>query len=237
MIVISQNQILFLGILVFIFIRACILNEDKKNAVLFGKTKKAYSFDNFIFDLFCIYLIGVASKIYFPLEFAWGNELHYNMPKIWLRPIWSLMEIYKAGGASGLIYQVVGNSIILTPMAFFLCYFNQNSLLYQRGNKIICIINKFWKNGFSINFSKKLNLKDIIKICFVIALFMETSQLVLSLVIPNTARFFEINDIILNTMSGVWGYYLFYIFTDVRRILLSNYGSYIDKRTKKNIRA
>lgn len=235
MIIISQNQFLFLGILAFIFIKVCIYSEGKKKAILFGSIKKSYNFDNFIYDLFCIYLIGIASKIYFPLDIAWGNKLEYNFPNIWLRPIWSLIEIYKDGGSLGLMYQIVGNSIILTPIAFFLCYFNQSSTLYSKGKKIIYFINKFWRNRFSINFSKRLGLKDILKICFVIAIFMETSQFIVSLVIPNTERFWEINDIMFNTLSGVWGYYLFYIFIEIRKILFNIFHRHNNKKSKSNI--
>lgn len=229
MIVISQNNFLFLGILVFIFIKACIYSEHKKKSVLGCSFKKTYRFDDFIYDLFLIYLIGVASKIYFPLNIAWGQEVRYMFPSIWLRPLWSLKEIYNSGGINSLIYQVSGNLIILTPMAFFLCYFNQSSYLYPEGKRIIFFINKFWRNEFSINFSKVLKLKDIIKICFVISLFMETSQFFLSLIVPNTKRFFEINDIIFNTLSGIWGYHLFYMFVKIRKSILEFLHKYKDK--------
>lgn len=229
MISISQNQFLFLGVLVFISFRVimekrCILKEE-----LGMNVKQTYDFDRFIYDLFFIYIIGVASKVYFPIVIGFGENFEYNMPSIWFRPLWSLMEIYKAGGVEGLIYQVSGNLIILSPMTFFLCYFNQSSTLYLKGKKIIDFINRFWKGSSKINFSNKLKVKDVLKICLIIALFMEITQLILSLVIPNTKRFFEINDIMFNTISGIGGYYLFYLFLKVR-----NRYSLVFNRLDKN---
>lgn len=232
MIRISQNQFLFLGVLIFIFFRVHMEIKASKKDEANGKVRKSYNFERMIYDLFIIYLIGVASKVYFPLVIGWGKNLVYNMPSIWLRPLWSLSEIYKKGGLYSLIYQVSGNLIILTPMTFFLCYFNQSSMLYMKGKKIVDFINIFWRKECSIDFSKQLNLKDITKISLSIAIFIETTQLILSLTIPNTKRFFEINDIIFNTISGIWGYYLFNIFVELRRGVLVRFIGHNNEKVK-----
>lgn len=44
---------------------------------------------------------------------------------------------------------------------------------------------------------------------FLISLFIESTQVVLSLIVPNISRFFEINDLILNSVGGVLGWKLY----------------------------
>lgn len=214
MIIISQNKFLTLGILLFCLFRGTIkIKGIIKEEYTY---KKIYSNEEFIFDLFCIYLIGVASKVYFPLTIAWGNNLIYNPPEIWLSPLWSIKQIYHEGGLRDVIYQLIGNSIMLSPMAFFLCYFysiDEEKLTLGKG--IIDKINKILK-GFELQNKNKLkedsyipSLSTVLKFCFFMSLFIESSQVILSLVFPNTKRFFEVNDLMCNTLSGVWGYYIY----------------------------
>ncbi|MDM0665751.1 hypothetical protein QTH69_10705 [Clostridium perfringens] len=69
MIIISQNTFLVVGILLFCLFRGAIkIKGIIKEEYTY---KQIYSNEEFIFDLFCIYLIGVASKVYFPLTIAW----------------------------------------------------------------------------------------------------------------------------------------------------------------------
>lgn len=214
MIIISQNTFLVVGILLFCLFRGTIkIKGIIKEEYTY---KQIYSNEEFIFDLFCIYLIGVASKVYFPLTIAWGNKLVYNPPEVWLSPLWSIKQIYHAGGVGGVIYQLIGNSIMLSPMAFFLCYFysiDEEKLTLGKG--IIDKINKILE-GFELQNKNKLkedsyipSLSTVLKFCFFMSLFIESSQVILSLVFPNTKRFFEINDLMCNTLSGVWGYYIY----------------------------
>lgn len=214
MIIISQNTFLILGILLFCLFRGAI----KVKRIIKGEYtyKKIYSNEEIIFYLFCIYLIGVASRVYFPLTIAWGNKLAYNPPQIWLSPLWSIKQIYGAGGLGDVIYQITGNSIMLSPMAFFLCYFysiDEEKLTLGKG--IINKINKILE-GFELHNKNKIkedsyipSLSTVLKFCFFMSLFIESSQVILSLVFPNTKRFFEVNDLICNTLSGVWGYYIY----------------------------
>lgn len=214
MIIISQNTFLILGVLLFCLFRGAI----KVKGIIKGEYtyKKIYSNEEIIFDLFYIYLIGVASRVYFPLTIAWGNKLVYNPPEIWLSPLWSIKQIYGAGGLGDVIYQLTGNSIMLSPMAFFLCYFysiDEEKLTLGKG--IINKINKILE-GFELHNKNKLkedsyitSLSTVLKFCFFMSLFIESSQVILSLVFPNTKRFFEVNDIICNTLSGVLGYYIY----------------------------
>ncbi len=44
---------------------------------------------------------------------------------------------------------------------------------------------------------------------FLISLFIESTQVILSLIFPNICRFFETNDLILNSIGGVLGWKLY----------------------------
>ncbi|MGL5416464.1 MAG: VanZ family protein [Clostridium sp.] len=135
--------------------------------------------ERIVSSLFKIYLALVASKVYFPIVIGFGEDFKFNLPKIWLRPLWSINQYIISGGMEHCIYLIVGNILLLVPFGIFLGYY------YNR------------------------NLKEITIMCLLISTFIETTQLILSLVIPNTFRFFEINDIILNTLGGVIGYVLY----------------------------
>lgn len=220
MIVISQNQFLIWGILF-----SCLFRMGFKIKGIIKKEhiyKGIYSSEEFMFDLFCIYIIGVFSRVYFPLTIAWGNHIVYNPPEIWLRPLWSIKQIYLMGGLESVIYQLTGNLIVLSPMAFFLCYFysiDEEKLTLGKGmirriNELLESFEERNKEGIREN-SYIPSLMTILKFCFLTALFIETSQVVLSLAFPNTKRFFEINDLICNTLSGVWGYYIYNLFIKI----------------------
>lgn len=220
MVIISQNTFLIWGILFFCFFRVAIKIKGiiKKEHIYKG----IYSSEEFMFDLFCVYIIGVISRVYFPLTIAWGNHIVYNPPEIWLRPIWSIKQIYLMGGLESVIYQLTGNLIVLSPMVFFLCYFysiDEEKLtlgkrIIKRVNELLESFERRNKEGVREN-SYIPSIKTILKVCFLIALFIESSQVVLSLVFPNTKRFFEINDLICNTLSGIWGYYIYNLFINI----------------------
>ena len=51
--------------------------------------------------------------------------------------------------------------------------------------------------------------KYVFSSIFLISLFIESTQVVLSLIVPNICRFFEINDLILNSTGGILGWKLY----------------------------
>ena len=155
--------------------------------------KHRYLFNEFIYTSFIIYLIFLFSKIYFPMNISLWEVGEYRFPSIWLRPIWSLMQVYKSGGTNGLIYQIGGNLILLTPLAFYMLYFRSDRFV---------------------------TLKDILLLCLKVSICIETSQLILSFVIPEVHRYFEINDIICNTLGGILGFGIYKLFI----FLLNKYG-------------
>ncbi|MGL5649620.1 MAG: VanZ family protein, partial [Clostridium sp.] len=127
---------------------------------------------------FKMYLIFVASRVYFPIIIGFGEKFNFRLPKIWLDPIWSINQYIANGGLQYCWYLIVGNICLLIPCGMFFGYY------YNRSFKKITIM------------------------FLLISIFIEVTQLIVSLVIPNTVRFFEINDIIFNTMGGVIGYFL-----------------------------
>lgn len=129
--------------------------------------------------IFRIYIVGVISKVYFPFTLAWGEYINFIEPVIILNPLYSIEIIYQQGGIMNLIYNLGGNLILLMPMGFFISY--------------------YFSNIFN-------TLKRVFISIFLISLFIESTQVVLSLIVPNICRFFEINDLILNSIGGVFGW-------------------------------
>ena len=147
--------------------------------------KYDYLINEIIYTSFVIYLIFLVSKIYFPMNISLWGLSEYRFPRIWLRPLWSLQQVYNVGGIGGLIYQIGGNLILLTPLAFYMLYFRSD---------------------------KFITLKDVLILCFKVTLCIETSQVLLSLIIPSVQRYFEINDIICNTLGGIIGFGIYKLF-------------------------
>ena len=178
MYIISQNTFLYLGIL------ACLCKSKIIFLNIFMKYKKINYYElkeEFIRFIFNVYIFGVISKVYFPLTIAWGEHVNYRPPVIILNPIESLIMIFNKGGIDGFTYNILGNLLLLVPMGCFIYYYYRNK----------------------IN-----NYKSIMAIPFLISLFIECSQLILSLLFPNVVRYFEVNDLLLNTIGGIMGYIL-----------------------------
>lgn len=160
--------------------------------------KHNYLFNEIIFTSFVVYLIFLVSKIYFPITFSLRGPVEYRLPSIWLKPLWSLQQVYNIGGVEGFIYQIGGNLILLAPLAFYMLYFRSD---------------------------KFIGLKNILMFCLKVTICIETSQVFLSLIIPSMHRYFEINDIICNTLGGILGFSIYKIFN----FLLNKYGTYESK--------
>lgn len=143
------------------------------------------TFNGFMKNLFVIYIMLLISKVYFPIKFNIGNNSAILGPVFWLSPLTSIIEIYKGGGMGDIIYNFGGNFILLSPLSFFVCYFFKH---------------------------KDLSLATILKFMFLVSCFIECSQVIESLSVPLVSRYFETADIILNTLGGIIGYYLYNYF-------------------------
>lgn len=140
---------------------------------------------NLIFRLYIIVLMAV---VYFPITLGFGKNVIRRYPRIHLILWESTIGIYKIGGIKDVIINIGGNLILLTPFIFFICYYF---------NKVI--------------FKKR----EIICMSFEISLFIECSQVILSLLFPNLSRAFDTIDLLCNTISGLLGYYLYKIYISI----------------------
>lgn len=182
--VISQIQVFYFLSILWIFCRGMYLIKS------YNKNKDKINIEDEIMkNLFAIYLAKLFSVIYFPLTIYFTKNSPFVYPTIWLRPIWSLIRVWNSGNLMYFISQIGGNLILLTPLAFTLCYFREKRFF---------------------------NLKKIIIICFIVSCSIEVSQLIFSLIIPSMGRFFEINDIICNTVSGLWGFLFYRIYKNIK---------------------
>lgn len=138
--------------------------------------------------IFSIYMVLVISIVYFPLPIAWGEYIKYKNPTIHIILWQSTIAIYKKKGLGVVIENIGGNLLLLAPMIFFLCYYLKK-----------------------LNF----NMKKILLISLSISLFIECSQVTLSMIIPNYARTFDTMDLLCNSIGGLLGYRLYLIYSKV----------------------
>ena len=130
----------------------------------------------------------VISIVYFPLPIAWGEYIKYKNPTIHIIPWESTIGIYKKYGLDVVIENIGGNLLLLAPMIFFLCYYLKK-----------------------LNF----NMKKILLISLSISLFIECSQVTLSMIIPNYARTFDTMDLLCNSIGWLLGYILYMLYSKV----------------------
>lgn len=144
--------------------------------------------NKFMKMIFSIYMVLVISIVYFPFPIAWGEYIKYRNPIIHIIPWESTVGMYKRDGLGVVIENIGGNLLLLAPMIFFLCYYLKN-----------------------LHF----NMKKVLLISLFISLFIECSQVTLSMIIPNYARTFDIMDLLCNSISGLIGYRLYLLYRNV----------------------
>ena len=183
--VITRKEFFALATVIILYINLDVLLQ-----VIVGEKKMSRELlkKKFMKMLFSIYMFLVISIVYFPFPIAWGKYLKYRKPIIHIT-IWeSTIGIYKKYGLNVFIENIGGNLLLLAPMIFFLCYY-----------------------------LKKLhfNMKKVLIISLFISLFIECSQVTLSMIIPNFARTFDTMDLICNSISGLIGYRLYLLYSNV----------------------
>lgn len=157
--------------------------------------------NRFMLVMYKIYIVLLCSIVYFPVPITIGENTIYKSPRFYLIPWQSTIRMYNRYGIDKVIINIGGNLILLTPFLFFICYF-----------------------------SRKIKLKDIIIIAFSISLFIESTQVILSYIIPNLSRAFDVMDLICNTISGIIGYYLYEIYMNIK----VNKNQLSDEKIKMN---
>lgn len=180
---ISQNQILFLGI--FFYFIYLLVNHIRINISVYEHDKSLSFINKTMRGLFIIYCIFLVSKVFFPIDFSAEANKIFRLPNVWLNPISSL-ETVLATGKYNSIYQFGGNLVLLSPLAFFYCFFSTED---------------------------RISFFKVLIFTFKTTLIIECAQILLSFGIPSVSRYFEINDLILNTMGSVIGYYGFILYS------------------------
>lgn len=149
---------------------------------IIGKSRKRNKTAELIMIIFGIYIFKVISLVFFPILIQFGSNIIERSPIIWLNPINSWIHIIKNNDIYGILYNIVGNLVLLFPLPIFLIYF----------------------------YKKKVDsLLRMLIICFLVSFGIESFQYIESILISGVGRFIETNDIILNTIGGVLGY-IFY---------------------------
>ena len=183
--VITRKEFFALATVIILYI-----NLDELLQVIVGEKKMSRELlkKKFMKMLFSIYMFLVISIVYFPFPIAWGKYLKYRKPIIHIT-IWeSTIGMYKKDGLNVVIENIGGNLLLLAPMIFFLCYYLKK--LY-------------------------FNMQKVLIISLFISLFIECSQVTLSMIIPNFARTFDTMDLICNSISGLIGYRLYLLYSNV----------------------
>lgn len=142
--------------------------------------------------MFSIYISLLICIVYLPFPIAQGEYIKYKDPRIYIIPWQSTIKIYKKYGLLLVAKNIGGNLILLAPMIFFLCYYLKKL---------------------------RLNAIKVLIISLSISLFIECTQVALSISIPNYARTFDTMDLICNSIGGLIGYSLYKIYN--KRILKS----------------
>lgn len=182
---VTRLDFLIIMIIIILYLNRNILIEIINKKKYINNDRLKASFIKLIFKLYMISLIAV---VYFPITIAWGENKINKMPKIYLSPIQSIIKMYKNKGLFHVIENIGGNLILLAPLAFFLCYYFEK------------IFN---------------NKRNIVIITLFISLFIECSQVTLSVIVPNFTRVFDVNDLICNTISGLIGYKLYLAYIEI----------------------
>lgn len=149
---------------------------------IISKSNHRNKINELVLLLFGIYIIKVLSLVFFPILITIGGNSVNISPTVFLNPINSISYIVKSNTLYGIVYNIVGNIALLMPLPVFLIYFFKD---------------------------KVDSLKRILLICFLISLSIECLQYLESIIIPSVGRFFETNDIILNTLGGGLGYRIY----------------------------
>ena len=177
-IIFEMNILLIIGLPLWIIIRGVILLFRRK------KGDKLNLYKELITNLFVIYLFILIGVTIFPLRI--GSTIPYlsNMSileryNINLIPF---VDYYKNNiSVKGVIRNVGGNLILLSPFIFYLC----------------------------IKFEKLRSIKLCMLTSFLISLSIELIQLFMNILSLSYGRSVHTEDLILNTLGGIIAWYIF----------------------------
>lgn len=177
-IIFEMNILLIIGLPLWIIIRGVILLFRRK------KGDKLNLYKEIITNLFVIYLFILIGVTIFPLRI--GSTIPY-LPNMSIRERYNInlipfVDYYKNNiSVKGVIRNVGGNLILLSPFIFYLC----------------------------IKFEKLRSIKLCMLTSFLISLSIELIQLFMNILSLSYGRSVHTEDLILNTLGGIIAWYIF----------------------------
>lgn len=185
-ITIDSENILFAIIIIWIITRSYILYRRKKRGkpLLLGK--------EVINNLFYIYLLLLIYITLIPINIYFGDKSQFiNNTSLTRRlginliPFYDYYSSVKAFGIETIniyfIRSIIGNILLLIPFTLYLCSY----------------------------VSKIRTIKNTLVVSFIISLSIELLQLVENYLNKSPYRTVNVDDLILNTLGGILGYFTF----------------------------
>lgn len=156
----------------------------------------------FIQSIFFFYVTALLSATFFPLPFQklalqFGREDDFLSNNFVL--FRTLFAVFSTGSVAIIRRQILGNIALLLPLGFFL------PLL-----------------GF-----KDYRLVSAFRVGFVTSFAIEIAQLFISFILGFTYKITDVDDVILNTLGCVLGYFLFKVF------MIGNENQQVNQRRKE----
>lgn len=177
-IIFEMKILLIIGVPLWIIIRSTMLLFKKRNNL------KVNLYKEILTNLFVLYLFILIGVTIFPIRI--GDATTYlpdmSICKKYNINLIPFIDYFKNNVSfKGLIKNIGGNLILLSPFILYLC----------------------------IRFKKVRNLKVCLLISFLISLSIELTQLIMNILSLTYLRAVHIEDLILNTLGGVITYYIF----------------------------
>lgn len=134
-----------------------------------------------------IYIGALLAVTLFPIPLGYDKNIDvalgmYGQTKsdsIHLIPFATIIEAFQTNSLRSILRNIGGNFILLTPLGWFLAH--------------------FWNN---------MTVRKALIISFLVSLAIESTQLLMIFTL-NSTRIANVDDLILNTVGGVLGYYIY----------------------------
>ncbi|GFP76650.1 VanZ family protein [Clostridium fungisolvens] len=135
-----------------------------------------------VLNLFAIYLIGLIGLVFLPVVFLLDGTFMNNPVNITIIPFEGVTYAVQHGALRSVVINTVGNLLMLSPLILFL------KLLWNKSIK---------------------NYRQAFLLAFVVSFFIEFIQFLESKYTPPFNRVVDITDIILNSLGGLIGFYVY----------------------------
>lgn len=188
---IIKVAIMFFPVLAFLFtIPYMLIQYHKYGSIHPYKTLIVYSF--------ILYLLAAYLLVILPLPEV-TEVAKLTTPRTQLIPFSFVMDFIRDSGFS------------ITNLSTYLPAIKTSSFYVPAYNIALCM--PFW---IYLHYYFKCNLKKTLLITFLLSLFFELTQLTgLYFIYPRGYRLFDIDDLMINTLGGLIGYFIAFIFMKI----------------------